>query len=178
MKNACSRWYSHRWPWFIVALLGGSVAGSIGLLVLAINTQDAVVHDHYRDAGKGVDRELGADLLARKLGQRAELELDSLTGEVRLRLRGASKPERLALNLVAPAQAERDLHLALLRGPSAARGITQYRGQFEGQVTGRRLVELLGESPEGTWRIYEQEWLLPDHPITLGDDALSGALAP
>lgn len=178
MKNTSNRWYRHRWPWFIIALLGGSVAGSLGLLILAVKTQDAVVHDQYRDAGKGVDRDLTADLLARKLGQRAELELDSLTGEVRLRLRGASKPERLKLNLVAPTQAERDLHLGLQRGPSATRGVTEYRGQFEGPVAGRRRVELLGESNEGTWRIYELEWLLPDHLITLGDDALSGSLAP
>jgi len=178
MKNLSAPWYRYRWPWFIAALLGGSVVMGAGMLVLAVRTQDAVVYDRFRDAGKGIDRDLTADLLARQLGQRAELALDSLTGEVRLRLRGTSKPEQLQLNLIAPTQPEQDQHLRLLRGPSATRGITEYRGQLQGVAQGRRLVELLGQSDRGSWRIYEQEWLLPDHPLILGDDAPNGALAP
>jgi len=173
-----SPWYKHRWAWFIVLLLAGSMLLSSVMLVLAIRGQDGVVNDRYYDAGKGINRALGEDLLARQLGQQAELVFDSLTGEVRLRLRGRSKPAHLQLNVISPTQPGRDRAVRLVRSQVATRGIAEYRGQLAEPVEGRRSLELLGTSPEGTWRIYEQEWVVQDHSVTLGDDTPAAALKP
>jgi hypothetical protein len=171
-------WYRHRWPWFIVSLLGGSVLLSGTMLVLAIRGQDSLVNDRYYDAGKGINRELSQDLLAHQLGQQAELVFDSLTGEVRLRLRGSSKPAQVRLNVISPTQPERDQAVRLVRSSASTRGIADYRGQLAEPVEGRHSLELLGNSKQGTWRLYDQARLVPDHSVNLGDDAPAAALKP
>lgn len=173
-----SRWYHHRWPWFIVTVLGTSVALSLAMLALALNGQDSPVPDRYYDAGKGVDRSLGTDMRAQQLDQRAELNVDSVTGEVHLRLRGRSQPAFVELNLIAATQAERDRHLRLTRISHGPKGVSEYRGQLSEAVNGRFTVELLGTGLEGDWRRYEQKMLVPDRPLTLGDAPLGGALTP
>lgn len=177
-SQAPSPWYHHRWPWFIVAVLGISVVLSLAMLALALNGQDSPVPDRYYDAGKGVARDLAADVRAQQLDQRAELTFDSLTGEVRLRLSGGSQPDSLQLNLIAATQAERDLHLRLSRAFQGQKGISEYRGQLSEAVSGRFTLELLGASREGEWRCYERKTVVPDRLLTLGAEPVGGAPSP
>lgn len=172
--QASSRWYRHRWPWFMVTVLGSSVALSLVMLALALNGQDSRIPDRHYDAGRGVNRALDADLRAQRLDQHAELRFDSLTGEVRLRLRGRSQPDFLELNLIAPTQAERDRHLSLTRIAQDSKEVSEYRGQLGEAVAGRFTLELLGADAEGAWRRYEQKMLLPDRPLTLGEAPVEG----
>jgi hypothetical protein len=36
-------WYRHRWPWFIIALLGSAIAGSLASAYLALSHPDVVL---------------------------------------------------------------------------------------------------------------------------------------
>jgi len=165
MPNApqiTSRWYQNRWPWIIIAMLGGTIALCINLLVVAIKTQDPLVVDNYYDAGKGINRSLEREQLARDLGLRAEVLFDELTGEA-----------QVLLNLISPTRAERDLHIAL--HPAMQPGL--YLGQLPHAVSGRLFIELLGnhQGGEQRWRLFEEEQVEVGKKLLLGDEPLAGA---
>lgn len=43
-------WYRQFWPWFVIALVGSAVAGSLVSAYLAVNTDDVVL-EHSDQAG-------------------------------------------------------------------------------------------------------------------------------
>ncbi len=167
-----SPWYRHRWPWFILGLLGGSVTLSLSLVVIAVNNPVNLVSDNYYEAGKGINRSLDRELLARRLNLQARLHLDELTGEVELRLSGDSLPPQVDLNLLSPTQPAKDRRLVLNR----SLGDTgRYVGQLDDRLAGRRFVEVLGQDAQGTWRLFEEEMIEPGQALILGDEPLQAA---
>ncbi len=167
-----SPWYRHRWPWFILGLLGCSVTLSLSLVVIAVNNPVNLVSDNYYEAGKGINRSLDRELLARRLQVQARLHLDDLTGEVELRLSGDSLPPRVELNLLSPTQPARDRRLVLNRSTGET---GRYVGQLDDRLAGRRFVEVLGQAPQGTWRLFEEEVIEPGQVAVLGDEPLQAA---
>ncbi|UVE19335.1 FixH family protein [Pseudomonas sp. LS44] len=167
-----TRWYKNVWPWIIIGLLGTSVFLSINLIRIAMDNQDTLVNDNYYEAGKGINRSLDRERLARDLHLRATLHLDELTGEISLQLSGDSLPEQIELSLISPTQAEKDRHISLKR---SANEPGRYVGQLEEGIQGRRFVELLGEHDNQTWRLFEEESVAPGAILKLGDEVIPGA---
>lgn len=169
--SAQSPWYKHLWPWIIIGILATSVTLSLTMVSIAVNNPDNLVNDNYYEAGKGINRSLDRELLAQTLGLKASVHLDGVTGEVDLRLSGASQPQSLELNLISPTQPEKDRKVALTLSSEAGR----YLGQLNDRVEGRRFVELLGTQDGKTWRLFEEEQVDHDVTLMLGDEELKGA---
>ncbi|MGE8409688.1 MAG: FixH family protein [Pseudomonas sp.] len=170
--SAHSPWYKHIWPWIIIGILATSVTLSLTMVTIAVNNPDNLVNDNYYEAGKGINRSLDRELLAQTLQLKASVHLDEVTGEVDLRLSGASQPQTLELNLISPTQPEKDRRVILTRSESEA---GRYLGQLSDRVEGRRFVELLGSEGDRTWRLFEEEQVSHDVTLTLGDEELKGA---
>ncbi len=170
--SAHSPWYKHIWPWIIIGILATSVTLSLTMVTIAVNNPDNLVNDNYYEAGKGINRSLDRELLAQTLQLKASVHLDEVTGEVDLRLSGASQPQTLELNLISPTQPEKDRRVMLTRSESEA---GRYLGQLSDRVEGRRFVELLGSEGDRTWRLFEEEQVSHDVTLTLGDEELKGA---
>lgn len=164
-------WYKHLWPWIIIAMLATSVTLSLLMVSIAVDHQDSLVNDNYYEAGKGINRSLDREQLGQRLQMHAKVRFDKLTGEVEVRLRGQSLPPQLTLNLISPTLQSQDRHVTLLPANEPGR----YTGRLDSAVDGRRFVELLGEQDGHTWRLFEEEKLVPDGEIVLGDEPLQGA---
>lgn len=172
MPVAHSPWHRHRWPWIIIAVLGGSVCLTLAMVVIAVRYPDNLVVDNYYEAGKGINRALDRELLARRLNLRASVRLDDLTGEVAVRLEGASQPASLQLRLISPTQPDQD-RLVTLNLSAGQPG--RYVGALADRVEGRRFIELLGLQEGQPWRLFEEETLRPGQPLRLGDEPVQGA---
>jgi hypothetical protein len=142
-------WYRHAWPWFIVVLLGTSVAGSIATAVIAISGRDALVDDDWYRNGMAINRRIEREERAAALGISASGRIDSVTGEVWLELSGEDAGPVVVLELSHPTRAERDALLTLQR---AADGV--YRGSLDAPLQGRRFYARLEPEDETLgWRI-------------------------
>ncbi|MDM3888910.1 FixH family protein, partial [Pseudomonas sp. BCRC 81390] len=168
--TATSPWYKHLWPWIIIGILATSVCLSLSMVSIAVRNPDNLVNDNYYEAGKGINRSLDRELLAQKLGLKASVHLDELTGEVEVRLSGSSDPQGLELNLISPTQPEKDRKVLLNRVEAG-----RYVGQLDDKVDGRRFVELLGSQDAQVWRLFEEEKVEHGVTLQLGDEALQGA---
>ncbi|EIK95061.1 hypothetical protein PMM47T1_18950 [Pseudomonas sp. M47T1] len=168
--DASTPWYKHLWPWIIIAILTCSVTLTLSMVTIAVEHPDNLVTDNYYEAGKGIARSLERERLAQDLQQRADITLDSLTGEVDVKLSGSSQPAQLTLNLISPTQPEKDRRIDL-----NAAGSGRYVGHVVDNVQGRRFVEMLGQQGGKTWRLFEEEQVAPDKPLVLGDEPLQGA---
>jgi hypothetical protein len=172
VANASSPWYKHLWPWIIIGILACSVTLTLSMVTIAVKNPDNLVNDNYYEAGKGINRSLDRELLAKSLNLRASVHLDELTGETDVRLTGNSQPETVELNLISPTQPEKDRKITLARSASEP---GRYVGQLSDKVEGRRFVELLGEQNGQTWRLFEEEQVLNGKELQLGDEPLQGA---
>ncbi|WP_110947164.1 FixH family protein [Pseudomonas bohemica] len=174
VATAVSPWYKHLWPWIIIGILACSVTLTLSMVTIAVTHPDNLVSDNYYEAGKGINRSLDRELLAQTLNLRATVSLDDVTGEASLRLTGDSQPETLVLNLISPTQPEKDRKIVLARSPAQP---GRYVGQLSDRVEGRRFVELLGVENTQTWRLFEEESILRDKDLILGDEPIQGAEA-
>lgn len=170
--TAATPWHRHLWPWIIIGILSCSVALTLAMVTIAVTHPDNLVTDNYYEAGKGINRSLDRELLGQSLNLQAMVGLDELTGEVDVQLSGASQPETLVLNLISPTQPDKDRKIVLARNPSQP---GRYVGQLSDRVEGRRFVELLGVENGQTWRLFEEERIVPGQPLTLGDEPIQGA---
>lgn len=159
-----SPWYKQPWPWFILAILGTSVALGTTMLVIATRNPPSLVADNYYEVGKGINTSLERENLATQLGMQASLKIDEGSGEVALQLVGESRPQQLVLSLLSPTQPEKDRRVVLQ--PQAD---GQYRGHLQDPVNGRRFVELIGQEQGQDWRLFEEETLDKGSVIRLGE---------
>lgn len=171
VANASSPWYKHIWPWIIIGILACSVTLTLSMVTIAVNNPDNLVNDNYYEAGKGINRSLDRELLAKSLNLSAIVHLDELTGETSVRLIGDTQPETIELNLISPTQPAKDRKITLTRSQSEP---GRYVGQLSDKVEGRRFVELLGQQNGKTWRMFEEQQIINDQDLLLGDEPLQG----
>jgi hypothetical protein len=160
-------WYRFFWVWFIVVLLGITVVAGIWTVVIAFENADSLVRDDWYADGTQINRRLVKEENARRLGIRAGLRVDGVTGEISLELggQGSETVEDLRLELSHPTQASKDRVLALRRDASG-----RFRGQLERQLVGRWYATLspVVSGPE-SWRLTRTLQLPAESIIELGD---------
>jgi len=157
-------WYKEFWAWFCVGILVLAVVLGLGLLYVAVNNPPSIVVDNYYDVGKGINKSLERERLAKQLGMRATLSLNHDLEQAELQLEGQTLPQQLVLNIISPTQPEQDRRVILQ--PVDNSGL--YRGLLEVQISGKRFVELLGQADGEDWRLFEEEILVLNQPIELG----------
>ncbi len=67
-------WYQETWPWVLIAIPFSAVLFGIVMVTTALNHPDDLVVDDYYKEGKGINRSLERDRLARELGINASWE--------------------------------------------------------------------------------------------------------
>jgi len=160
MRNSeiTTRWYTQFWAWVIIAMLASSVVLGVFLIVMGNRYADALVADNYYDVGKGINKSLKRENLAKRLSVYAKVTLDEYNGTADIELRGNSHPAQLTLNLISPTQPERDRKV-LLNPVEGQSGL--YRGEMQDMVKGRRFVEIIGREGQEDWRLFD-EFVLED----------------
>ena len=153
-------WYRERWPWILIAGPAIVVAASLVTAWLAIRSDDGLVVDDYYKRGLAINRTLGRNDTAARLGVTARLYLAD--GRIRVLLGAAGAPVALSLRLVHPTRSGMDQNLNL---PAVRPG--EYEAQAQPLLAGRWHVVL--ESAD--WRL-AGDWMLPAaDALTLGGPA-------
>ncbi len=138
------------WPWGIVAAFGVFIAGTLGLIVLALfNNQDLVTADYYEQELR-YQQTLDSRARAAALGAEAGVSFDPDTRRLSLILPPRHTQDRPAgaIQLYRPASAREDRQLPL--DPDEA---------------GRQELDVSELAP-GPWRV-RVEWWYDGQPFTL-----------
>ena len=150
MNTQILPWYRYKFVWFIIAIPAASVFAGIGMIYLAVNTDDGLVVDDYYKEGMAINQSLQRDKTATELGLGAQLIVEETGDMVRLYFNKgslANYPEQLTLHLQHATHAGHDQILILIRAPQ-----DQYIGYLEKTIR------------EGVWHISlsTQDWRLVD----------------
>ncbi|HUH39155.1 MAG TPA: FixH family protein [Spongiibacteraceae bacterium] len=149
-------WYRQFWPWFLIALPATIVVAGIGMVIIASIGADSLVRDNYYKEGLAINLELGLDRTARDLDVSAALRLDSLVGEMLVRIDG-SIPDQIELVLIHPTQESRDQTLSC-----RPRGGQDFICTLASAPQGRWYVDLRATAPQA-WRLKgEQDFSASD----------------
>jgi len=169
-------WYRHFWPWFVLGLLGISVTGSLTTVYIAVSGRDPEVRGTWSRDAKAVVLDDAAERLARSLALSAALvvAVDHERLDVTLDAAPGLAPESIAILLVHPTLAGRDLELVATRTEghlyTAALPPT-----FEGRsVQGRYQVSIRGRtapvagSDGEDWKLAAPIEIVPGEPARIG----------
>lgn len=142
-------WYKQFWPWFIFLLPASVVVAGVITVIIAFNNADSLVADDYYKKGLGINQTLAEDSAATDLAATATIEIDALTGEVRVQLSGefSVPPKDLVLEWIHPTSQQQDISMSLQATPTKA-----YGGQLKSSVSGRWYLELSSQQPVA-WRL-------------------------
>ncbi|ATJ81689.1 FixH family protein [Halomonas beimenensis] len=142
-------WYKQFWPWFLIGLLGSSVAFSLVYLTLSIRYFDGTVAQDYYKEGLAINERIAKQEQASALGLAATLRADPATGDIVVDLNGEPYPEQLVLKLIFPTESARDRTLTL-EHVRAGRYVTM----LEEPLRYRWYLHLQPEEgPEAAWRL-------------------------
>ncbi len=142
-------WYKQFWPWFIFLLPASVVVAGVITVIIAFKNADSLVADDYYKKGLGINQTLAEDTAATDLAVVANIQVDSLTGEVRVKLNGefSNLPNDLILEWIHPTSQQQDFSMALQTTPTKV-----YGGQLQSSVSGRWYLELSSAQPVA-WRL-------------------------
>lgn len=147
--QAITPWYRQFWPWVIFGLPAIVVVASFVTLGIALQNPDSVVKDNFQREGFTVNRDLAAQRLATALALSAELQLDTESTDISIKLAGdfSTPPKQLKLLFIHPNAEKFDFAV-----PLYAAGNGLYIGELQ-------------QAPNGRWNLQlgaagEQQWLL------------------
>ncbi|ARN74748.1 hypothetical protein BST96_11840 [Oceanicoccus sagamiensis] len=142
-------WYKQFWPWFIFLLPASVVVAGVITVIIAFRNADSLVADDYYKKGLGINQTLAEDTAASDLAAKAHIDIDALTGEVRVKLLGefSVPPTDLVLEWIHPTSQKQDFAMAMNITPTA-----EYGGQLQSAVSGRWYLELSSQQPVA-WRL-------------------------
>ena len=111
-------WYSHRWPWLLMAGPAIVVVAGTFTMWLAFTRQDALVADDYYERGKAINLDLRRDRAATQLGLSAQLRYDAARGMLIGSVAGAALPPAgvLVIRLAHPTLPNKDVTLRATLG--------------------------------------------------------------
>lgn len=158
------KWYQEPWCWFILTpLIVVVIVSSITVTIAVKGADDRVVDNYYKE-GRMINMRMDAERQAQLLGVSADVTFDVGIGEVLVKLQQASGdlPDQLLMELVHPAQKEKDQQLLL---KATANGF--YVGQIQSPETllSRHYVRIISQANTGDepWRINGQAFLTLDN---------------
>ncbi|MBS98603.1 MAG: hypothetical protein CMI01_07990 [Oceanospirillaceae bacterium] len=157
-------WYKQTWLWFVLAPLIAVMIYAPVFIYLAVTTSDGIVKEDYYKVARGLNIDHSREQHAAEMGINGELMMDSLTGDIQLRLNSATQlPEELQLSLVHPTHQKYDqvLRLRSLDG----QGI--YSGSLQDKLESKRYLIL--EPMDQSWQLRLETTPPYDHvTYTLG----------
>lgn len=155
-------WFRQGWPWFLISFPLASVVLGISLLVIAINSDDALVVDDYYKEGRAINQRIARDEAAALLGVSARIERAPQGTRLALSLAPPSRvsradgaalqmpvwtePPMLSVRWVHVTDAEHD---RTLRFESLGQGLYVSSGELPAHERGRLHLE----EPSGAWRL-------------------------
>lgn len=149
-------WYRHFWVWFVLGLLSLSISASLTLVTMAYRHADDVVSDTWYKDGRGVNRDMAAEQMARSLA--IDFTVRGVDGKLQASLTSAanlSLPASLTLALRHPTIAARDELYELQLDET---------GRYQGQGVlprGRHIATLTPAT--GHWRLQSDVWVEDGH---------------
>jgi hypothetical protein len=144
-------WYKHPMVWLVITFpMTAVIAGTI-TIIIAINTEDALVVDDYYKEGLQINRVIGHDRAAQEMGLSAFVDLNSQTGEIQLSLsadKALQAPAELTFKLIHRTRSGQDQVTTLVKiGEQGA----EYKGFIKPPVIeGRWTIQILRDN---TWRL-------------------------
>jgi hypothetical protein len=150
-------WYRQFWPWFIMALPATAVVAGLYTVWIAMQTTDSLVVSSDDGMNVVTERNMAAELEARRLGLSALVDINPDTGAVIVTLSslaGVELPVSLALRMRHPTMASRDANVELLRAMPNSLGEATWAGHFITPPSGRYFMSL---SSAHNWRL-SAEW--------------------
>jgi len=110
-------WYKERWMWFVFSIPAISIPLGITMIVLAINTNNAMVVDDYYVQGKSINQRIERDNYASTYGVSAGINFINSVVMIDLKSTDASLqlPNSITLQLVHVTQESRDINVKLMR---------------------------------------------------------------
>lgn len=146
-------WYQHRWPWFIILLLGSAVTASLYTLYIASQGDDSLVIDREGGTNVVTERNIAAQAAAMDLGLSANMIVDVKTGAVSVVLTSgelAENPSTLDLWISHPTFADRDERTTMTTAMPDESGRLTWSGILLDIPVGKRYVVL---SHGDAWRL-------------------------
>jgi uncharacterized protein len=140
-------WYREPWPWLLAAIPLATVIAGGFTLSLAISTEDSLVADDYYKRGLAINRDIGREQAANRLGIDVRMHFSATDGRVTATLpAGAPQSAALVLRLQHPTRSAMDITARLDRiSPSVYVGSVRPVSATHWRVT--------MEDPEGVWRL-------------------------
>ena len=111
-------WYREPWPWLLMAGPAAVVLAGSFTMFLAFRGADGLVADDYYARGLAINRDLARERRAAHDGLSAGLLWDAASGQMTLRVRGATPadlPPVLRLTLSHPVRASLDRTMNVVR---------------------------------------------------------------
>ncbi len=156
-------WYRQFWPWFVFALPLSSVIAGLVTVYIAFEGADSLVSDSYYKDGLAINRDIGRERQAQKLGVRTELSHSQGMLRIRLQQDAGSSPPALTVRFRHATRAERDFLLTASRDAAG-----DYRAELPELIGGK--WDVLVEPRDQTWRL-SGRWILPrEAGLQLGGD--------
>jgi hypothetical protein len=139
-------WYRYPFVWFAISIPAAAIVSGIGMIWLAVTTDDGLVADDYYKQGLTINKSLKRERYASELGISADFEYDSELNRVMLSLnKGELKnhPDSLSFYLEHATRAGLDRQIELMHGQG-----NQYIGYTKGKL------------PAGVWHaeLATEEW--------------------
>ena len=139
-------WFREPWPWLLMSGPAAVLVASAVTTWIAFASADGLVAEDYYKQGMAINKRLGREEAARRLGISASVALGK--DALQVRLSGAA-PEAIFVHL---AHATRAGHDQRLRLAPAGAGI--YEAALPPLAAGRWRIVI--EDPRGTWRIIKE----------------------
>lgn len=147
-NEALRPWYRQPWLWFLLTPLIAVFIVGTSYAYLSVVTFDGMVKGDYAKSAKSFNIDASRLTQAATLGLTAELYVDEVTGDLRLKMQSkdALNNEILLLSVIHPTMEDLDQDLTLAR-----RDDGQYYGSLSKNITGKRYIHLMDEGE--SWRM-------------------------
>ncbi|HCH24305.1 MAG TPA: hypothetical protein DE179_08415 [Oceanospirillaceae bacterium] len=146
--EASRPWYRQPWLWFILTPLIAVFIVGTSFAYLSVVTFDGMVKGDYAKTAKSFNIDASRLTQAKALDLHAELTLDAVTGDLRLRMtaKDTFTSPQLMLEVIHPTVVELDQDLILALRPDG-----NYYGTLNKNIDGKRYLHLSDQ--ENTWRM-------------------------
>jgi hypothetical protein len=139
-------WYKYPFVWFALSIPAAAIIAGIGMIWLAVTTDDGLVADDYYKQGLSINKSLRKDRRASELGVSADFEYDRDLNRVMLTFNKgelARYPDVLSFHLEHATRADLDRQIELMHGQA-----DQYIGYVKQRL------------PVGVWHaeLATEEW--------------------